>query len=108
MKICRSYPFLTKIKAFATHISGVRIIGGTSHSTPWLALTDLAYTIMVSVPTEEHNIHMHTSPLIPQVAPMRLTLHGQRCIRYKNVFTSCGSGHKIFPGLYSHWVHSRD
>jgi hypothetical protein len=32
---------------------------------------------------------------------MRLTLHGQRCIRHKDVFTSSGSGHKTFPGPYS-------
>jgi hypothetical protein len=30
---------------------------------------------VVSVPTEEHNIHIHTSPLIPQVMPMCL-----RCV----------------------------
>jgi hypothetical protein len=61
----------------------------------------LDYAIVVSVPVEEHNIHIHTSPLIFQVTPTCLTLRGQRCIRYKNVFTSCGSGHKIFPDLYS-------
>jgi hypothetical protein len=68
----------------------------------------LAYAIVVTIPTEEHNIHIHTSPLIPQVALTRLTLREQCYIRYKNVFTSCGSGHKIFPGLYSPWVHGRD
>jgi hypothetical protein len=34
-------------------------------------------------------IYTHTSPLIPQVAHVCLTLHGQRCIRYENIFTSC-------------------
>jgi hypothetical protein len=68
----------------------------------------LVYAIVVSIPAEEHNIHIHISPLIPQVVPMCLTLHGQRCIRHKNVFTSCGSGHKTFLGLYSPWVRGRD
>jgi hypothetical protein len=68
----------------------------------------LVYAIMVSVPVEKHNIHMHTSPVIPQVAPTHLTLRGQRCIRDKNVFTSCRSSHKIFSGLYSLWVRDRD
>jgi hypothetical protein len=45
-----------------------------SHSSPWSVLTKLVYAIMVSVPTEEHNIHIYTSPLIPQVVPMHLTL----------------------------------
>jgi hypothetical protein len=35
------------------------------------------------------DIYNHTLPLIPQVAPMRLTLHGQCCIHYENIFTSC-------------------
>jgi hypothetical protein len=64
---------------------------------------------VVSIPAEEHNIYIwHTSPLVPQVAPKHLTLHGQRCICHKNIFTSCGSGHKTFPGLYSSWVRSHD
>jgi hypothetical protein len=79
-----------------------------SHSFPLSVLAKLVYAIMVSVPAEEHNIHIwHTSPLIPQVAPMRLTLCGQRCIRHKDIFTSSGSGHKTFPGLYSPWVCGR-
>jgi hypothetical protein len=72
-----------------------------SHSSPYSVLTNLAYTIVVSVPVEEHNIHIHTSPLIPQVALTHLTLRGQRCIHYKNVFTSCRSDHKIFLGLHT-------
>jgi hypothetical protein len=55
-----------------------------------------------------HTRFKHTSPLIPQVAPMRLTLRGQCCIHHKNVFTSYGSGHKTFPGLYSPWVRGHD
>jgi hypothetical protein len=71
-----------------------------SHSSPYSVLTKLFYAIVVSVPTEEHNIHIHTSPLIPQVAPTCLMLRGQHCIHQNNVFTSCGSGHKTFVGLY--------
>jgi hypothetical protein len=56
---------------------------------------------------KEYNIHIHTSPLIPQVVLTRLTLRGQRCIRHKNIFTSCGSGHKTFSCLYSPWVRGR-
>jgi hypothetical protein len=64
---------------------------------------------MVSVPAEKYSIHIsYISPLIPQVVPTRLTLRGQRCIRHKDIFTSCGSGHKTSPGLYSPWVHGRD
>jgi hypothetical protein len=42
------------------------------------------------------------------VVPTCLTLRGQHCIYYKDVCTSCGSGHKIFSGLNSPWVHDRD
>jgi hypothetical protein len=39
---------------------------------------------------------------------MYLTLRGQRCLRHKDVFTSCGSGHKTIPCPYSPWVRGRD
>ncbi|WP_428739470.1 hypothetical protein [Sulfurimonas sp.] len=32
--------------------------------------------------------YIHTSSLIPQVVSTRLTLHGQRCIHYENIFRS--------------------
>jgi hypothetical protein len=79
-----------------------------SHSSPLSVLTKLVYAIMVSVPAEEHNIHIHTSPLIPQVAPTHLTMCGHRCIHHKNIFTSCESGHKTLSGLYLPWVCGRD
>jgi hypothetical protein len=79
-----------------------------SHSSPYSVLTKLDYTIVVSVPIKEHNIHIHTSPLIPQVTPTRLTLRGQHCIHHKNIFMSCESGHKTFLGLYSPWVCGRN
>jgi hypothetical protein len=80
-----------------------------SHSFPLSVLAKLVYTIVVSVPAEEHNIHIwHASPLIPHVAPTHLALCGQRCIRHKDVFMSSGSGHKTFPSLYSPWVRDRD
>jgi hypothetical protein len=73
-----------------------------SHSFPQSVLTYLAYAIMVSVPAEGDNIHIwHTSSLIPQVALTHLTLRGQRCIRYKNVFTSCVNDHKTFTCLHT-------
>jgi hypothetical protein len=80
-----------------------------SHSSPYLVLAKLVYAIMVSIPAEEDNIHIwHTSPLIPQVASTRLMLRGQHCICHNDVFTYCGSGHKIFLGLYLPWVRGRD
>jgi hypothetical protein len=70
--------------------------------------TEMTYTNVVSVTAEKHNIHIHASPLIPYVATMHLTLRGQRCIRYKNVFTSYRCGDKTFPGLFPPWVRGRD
>jgi hypothetical protein len=68
----------------------------------------MTYTNMVSVPVEENNIHICTSPLIPQVALTRLTMCGQRCIHYKNVFMSGGSSHKTFLGLHMAKVRGHD
>jgi hypothetical protein len=53
MTQCRSYLFLTK-KKLLPHISGIRIVGGKLHSTPWLALA-IQLTNVSSVPVEEHN-----------------------------------------------------
>jgi hypothetical protein len=75
---------------------------------PLVSSSGMTFANMVSVPTEEHNIPIHTSPLIPQVMPTRLTLRGHRCIRYKNVFTSIGSDHKTFLGLHMSKVRGRD
>jgi hypothetical protein len=56
----------------------------------WLILREVTYEIMVSVPTENMiDIYDHTSPLIPHVTHVRLMLHGQHCIHYMNIFTSC-------------------
>jgi hypothetical protein len=44
---------------------------------------------MLCVPAELHKYIWHTSTLISQVVPTCLTLRGQRCIHYENVFTSC-------------------
>jgi hypothetical protein len=69
-----------------------------SHSTPWLALSNMTYSDVVSVPVEKHRyIYNHISPLIPQVAHMCLTLHGQHYICYENVFTSCKRRPKDIP-----------
>jgi hypothetical protein len=47
----------------------------------------MTYVNVVSVPIEKHKYIWHTSPVTPQVASTRLTLCGQRCIRYENIFT---------------------
>jgi hypothetical protein len=72
------------------HIGGIRIVGGDSHSSPWLTLTKwLTKTWLVYLQKSAIDIYSHTSPLIHQVTPTRLTLCGQHCICYENVFTSC-------------------
>jgi hypothetical protein len=88
---------LTKRK-FA-NIDGVRILGGESHSSPYLVLAVwLAQMLLAYLQKSTIDI-WHTSPLISQVVSMRLTLCGHRCIRYKNVFTYCINDHKTFLGL---------
>jgi hypothetical protein len=42
------------------NIDGVRIIGGKSHSSPWLVLMRQSYTIVVSIPAEKHNRYIFT------------------------------------------------
>jgi hypothetical protein len=34
------------------NIDGVHVVGGKMHSFPWLALSDMTYAIVVSVPAE--------------------------------------------------------
>jgi hypothetical protein len=61
-----------------------------SHSSSWLVLSDMTYSNVVSVRVENiTDIYNRTSPLITQVAAMRLTLHGQHSIRHMNVFMFC-------------------
>jgi hypothetical protein len=70
----------------------------------WLILRKVTYEMMVSVPTENMiDIYNHTSPLIPQVASVCLTLHGQRCIHYENVFTSCKTQPQDIPRSPHPW-----
>jgi hypothetical protein len=59
--------------------------------------SSMTYTNMVSVPAEKHMYIWYTSPLILPVVPTCLTLRGQRCIHYKNVFTSCRRGLQDIP-----------
>jgi hypothetical protein len=59
----------------------------------------MSYANVISVPAEEHNRYMTYVTTYPQVVPMRLMLYGQRCMHYKNIFTSCVSDHKTFLGL---------
>jgi hypothetical protein len=63
-------------KKLLPNIDGVRIVGGKMHLSPLSVLTRQSYAIVVSVPTEEHNIHMTYITTYPQVAPMHLALHG--------------------------------
>jgi hypothetical protein len=85
--------FLTKRKV--CRYIRLRIVGGKVHSSPWLAQYGMTYANVISVPAK--NIYSHTSPLIFQVAPVCLTLYGQRCIRCENVFTPCGRGPQGIP-----------
>jgi hypothetical protein len=91
-------------KKLLLHIGGVRIVGGNSHWTLWLTLT-IRFTETWLVYQQKSTIYIyictHTSPLIPQVASVCLTLHGQCCIRYENVFTTWGRDHKTFLGPHA-------
>jgi hypothetical protein len=78
---------LTKRKR-VPNIDCVRVDGGKTHSSTWLALSDKTYSNVVIVHAEKHRYIWHMSPLIPQVAPVCLTLHRQCYIYYGNVFTS--------------------
>jgi hypothetical protein len=51
---------------------------------------------MVSVPTENDR-YITFITTYPQVMPIHLTLYGQRCIRYENIFTSCERGPQDIP-----------
>jgi hypothetical protein len=69
---------------------------------PVVSSNDMTYeTWLVYVQKSTIYIYIHTSPLIPQVAPMHLTLHGQRCISYNNILTSWGRDHKTFLGPHA-------
>jgi hypothetical protein len=96
----QSYMFLTKRKV-------CQYIRRT-YSRWWITLilvvssSGMTYANVVSIPTEEHNRNIwHTSWLIPQVVPVRLTLHRQCRIHYENVFTSWGSDHKTSLGPHA-------
>jgi hypothetical protein len=54
---CWSYTFLTKRKALP-NIDGVCIVGRKLHSSPMVSSSGMTYAIIVSVPAEEHNIHI--------------------------------------------------
>jgi hypothetical protein len=95
-------------KKCSPNIDGIHIVGGKIALIPVVSSSRMIYTNVVSVPAEKHNIYGIHHHLSPQVAPTHLTLRGQCCIYFKNVFTSCESGHKTFSGLYSPWVRGRD
>jgi hypothetical protein len=94
-------PFLTKRKACATY-------RWHTHSrwqfalNPVVSSNDMTYkTWLAYMQKKTIYIYTHTTPLIPQVAPMRLTLYGQYCICYENVFTSWERDNKIFLGPHT-------
>jgi hypothetical protein len=97
--ICRSYTFLTKRKAcqyrwcMCSQWQNTFIIVVSSNET---TLRNRGYCIC-----KKAQYIWHISPLIPQVAPTHLTMCGQCCICYKNVFTSCVSDHKTFQGHHT-------
>jgi hypothetical protein len=68
---------------------------------PVVSSSGMTYANVESVPREEHNRYMIYITTYPPVAPVRLTLHVQRCICYENVFTSCGRDHKTSRGVMS-------
>jgi hypothetical protein len=75
-------------KRFLPHIGGVRIVSGNSLN-HMVSSNNMTYeTWLMYLQKSTIYIHTHTSPLIPQVAPTCLTVYVQRCIRYKNIFTS--------------------
>jgi hypothetical protein len=89
---------LTKRESLPNIVS-VRIVGGKSHSSLWLVLavwltqTWLAYL-------QKTHVYMTYITTYSQVVPVHLALHGQRCIRYENVFTSWVRNHKTFLGRH--------
>jgi hypothetical protein len=88
MTKCQSYTFLAK-KSFVKY--RWRTYNRWQFTLiPVVSSSGMTYANVVSVPTEKHNRYRynHTSPLIPQVTHVRLMLHEQCCICYKNVFTS--------------------
>jgi hypothetical protein len=88
MATCWSYTFLTKRKTFAQY-RWCTYSWWQFTLIPVVIPSEMTYESVVSVPTEKYKYIGHTSPLIPQVAPTRLTLRGLLCMSYENVFTSC-------------------
>jgi hypothetical protein len=58
-----------KKKKLLSIIDVVRVVGGNSHSSPWLVLTKQSYAVMGSVPIEEHNIYNIHHNLSPKWHP---------------------------------------
>jgi hypothetical protein len=97
---CRSYTFLTKRMVFAKHRWHTSSRWKITHI-PVISSSVMTYANLVSIPAKEHNIHIwYTSPLIPEVVPMHLMLHKQRCIHYENVFMYWGRDNKTSLGLH--------
>jgi hypothetical protein len=100
MTSCSSYLFLTKRKTFATYRWRMNsrwqfALNPVVSSSVWLTQTWLVYLQKGTIDI------WHISILIPQVALVRLMLHGQRYIHYENVFTSWGRDYKTFLGPHT-------
>jgi hypothetical protein len=102
---CQPYTFLSKRKR-VSNTDGIRVVGDKTHSSPQLVLGDMTYSTWLEYLQKNHRYIWYTSPLIPQVTPMHLTLRGQRCIYYENVFMSWGSDHKtsLGPHILGAWL----
>jgi hypothetical protein len=62
MTTCQSYTSSPKKKL--PNIVGIRVVGGKTHSSPWLIIREITYAIMVSVLAENNRyiiIHHHLS-----------------------------------------------
>jgi hypothetical protein len=76
MTICRSYPSSPKEKIAKPKWRTYSRWQFTL--IPVVSSSDMTYANVVSIPVENTtDIYNHTSPLIPQVAPVRLMLQGQ-------------------------------
>jgi hypothetical protein len=90
---CQSYMLLTKYIWHAYNWWQITLI-------PVVSSSDLTYKTWLAYLQKSIIYIWHTSPLIPQVTPAHLMLHGQCCICYENVFTSWVRDHKTSLGAH--------
>jgi hypothetical protein len=70
------------------NIDVIYIVGGNSHSSPWLFLTKWLTKAWLAY-LQETQIYTTYIKTYPPNGAHSLTLCGQHCIHYENVFTSC-------------------